>query len=324
MDIDEEIIKLAEVIILKNALDYNGKARLDSVISKILGSKPEIKTQIKNIIPKVKEILEHINSLPIHEQRDLLIVKCPQGLEPKKVIEKNESQLPPLIKAELGKVITRFPPEPNGYPHIGHAKAAVIDEEYAKMYSGKLILRFDDTNPLNEKIEYYDAIMEGISWLNIIPDLIKNTSDDIYLLHDYGKKLINKNRAYVCTCKQTTIHDLRSKGIPCQCRKDSEYNLENSDKIFNGYYHQNEAIIRFKGNMNSNNTAMRDPTLFRIIESSHPKRGEKITLWPTYDFAAPIEDSIDGVTHSFRTKNYELPNELYPLILNIFYIRVPQ
>ena len=152
MDIDEEIIKLAEIIILRNALDYNGKARIDSVISKLLGFKPEIKSQIKNIMPKVKEILEHINSLPIQEQRDLFHSKCPQGLEQKKVIEKNESHLPPLIKAELGKVITRFPPEPYGYPHIGHAKAAVIDEEYSKMYSGKLILRFDDTNPLNEKL----------------------------------------------------------------------------------------------------------------------------------------------------------------------------
>jgi len=324
LDIDEELIKLSEVIILRNALDYNGQARLDSVISKILGSKPEIKTQIKTIMPKVKEILEYINSLSIHEQKNLLINKYPQSLEPKKAIEKTESQLPPLNNAQLGKVITRFPPEPNGYPHIGHAKAAVIDEEYAKMYSGKLILRFDDTNPLNEKIEYYDAIMEGISWLNIIPDVIKNTSDDIYLLHNYGKKLINKNGAYVCTCDQTTIHNLRSKGIYCQCRKASENILENSDKIFNGYYHQNEAIIRFKGNMNSNNTAMRDTTLFRIIESSHPKIGEKVILWPTYDFAAPIEDSIDGVTHAFRTKEYELRNELYRQILNILHMRVPE
>jgi glutamyl-tRNA synthetase len=324
LDIDEEIIKLAEIIILRNALDYNGNAKLDAVISKILGSKPEIKTQIKIIIPKVKEILEHINSLPIHEQRNLLINKYPQSVEPKKAIEKTESHLPPLNNAELGKVITRFPPEPNGYPHIGHAKAAIIDEEYAKMYSGKLILRFDDTNPLNEKIEYYEAIMEGISWLNIIPDLIKNTSDDIYLLHNYGKKLINNNGAYICTCDQTTIHDLRSKGISCRCRKDLENILENSDKIFNGYYHQNEAIIRFKGNMSSNNTTLRDPTLFRIIESRHPKIGEKVILWPTYDFAAPIEDSIDGVTHAFRTKEYELRNELYRQILNILHMRVPE
>jgi glutamyl-tRNA synthetase len=120
------------------------------------------------------------------------------------------------------------------------------------------------------------------------------------------------------------IHDLRSKGIPCSCRKEHDKILENSDKIFSGYYHQNEAIIRFKGEMTSKNTAMRDPTLFRIIESTHPKLGDKIILWPTYDFAAPIEDSIDGVTHAFRTKEYELRNELYREILNILNLRVPE
>jgi glutamyl-tRNA synthetase len=324
LDIDEEIIKLAEIIILKNAIEYHGKAKLDSVISKILGTKPELKKKIKIVMPKVKEILENINSLSISEQRTLLTTKFHENIETKKKIEKTESQLPPLINAEFGKVVTRFPPEPNGYPHIGHAKAAIIDEEYAKRYSGKLILRFDDTNPLNEKLEYYDAIMEGISWLNINPHIIKNTSDDIYLLHIYGKKLINKNKAYVCTCDQTTIHQFRSKGISCHCRKDIENNLENSDKIFNGYYHQNQAIIRFKGNMTSNNTAMRDPTLFRIIEASHPKIGEKVILWPTYDFAAPIEDSLDGVTHALRTKEYELRNELYRQILNDLDMRTPE
>jgi len=324
MDIDEDTQKLAESIILRNAVDYNGRARLDSVISKILGSRPQIKSNIKDVIPKIKEILEQINSLSIERQRELLLQKCPRYFDAKKMVEKNESVLPPLINANIGKVVTRFPPEPNGYPHIGHAKAAVIDEEYAKMYSGKLILRFDDTNPLNEKIEYYEAILEGLSWLNIKPDMVKNTSDDINLLHHYGRKLINKGGAYICLCDQTTIHDLRSKGLPCQCRIHSDKILENSDKIFNGYYHKNEAIIRFKGKIDSDNTAMRDPTLFRIIENSHPKLGDKIFLWPTYDFAAPIEDSLDGVTHAFRTKEYELRNELYRQILTILDLRIPE
>jgi len=324
MDIDEDTQKIAESIILRNAVDYNGKARLDSVISKILGSRPQIKSHIKDMIPKFKEILEQINSLSIERQRELLVQKCPSYFDTKKVVEKNEYVLPPLINAKFGKVVTRFPPEPNGYPHIGHAKAAVIDEEYAKMYSGKLILRFDDTNPLNEKIEYYDAILDGLSWLNIKPDMIKNTSDDIDLLHYYGRKLINNGSAYICLCDQTTIHDLRSKGLPCQCRIHSDNILEKSDKIFNGYYHKNEAIIRFKGKMDSENTAMRDPTLFRIIENTHPKLGDKIFLWPTYDFAAPIEDSLDGVTHAFRTKEYELRNELYREILTILELRIPE
>src|SRR5918994_2432523 len=323
MDIDADTQKLAELTILRNAVDYNGSARLDTVISKILGSKPEIKNNLKDVIPRIKEILEQINSLPLEKQRELLMKKCPSYQGTKKSFKKNEFHLPPLINAKPGKVVTRFPPEPNGYPHIGHAKAAVIDEEYAKMYSGKLILRFDDTNPLNERIEYYDAIMEGLSWLNITPHIIKNTSDDIHLLHSYGRKLINNGNAYICLCDQTTIHHLRSKGLPCQCRIHFDNILENSDKIFNGYYHQNEAIIRFKGNMNSDNTAMRDPTLFRIIEKPHPLLGDKIILWPTYDFAAPIEDSLDGVTHAFRTKEYELRNELYQQILHNLKMRIP-
>jgi glutamyl-tRNA synthetase len=238
--------------------------------------------------------------------------------------QKQQQQLlPPLEGAVQGKVVTRFPPEPNGYPHIGHAKAAIIDEEYARMYGGKLILRFDDTNPLNEKIEYYDAITEGLKWLGVKPDIVKNTSDDIELLHNYGRRLIEADGAYVCICSQEMIHDLRARGIPCECRRDPATALDRIGKLFNGSYEQNEAIVRFKGDMADQNTAMRDPALFRIIDSDHPKLGNRVRIWPTYDFAAPIEDSIDGVTHAFRTKEYELRNALYFAILDRLCLRKP-
>jgi glutamyl-tRNA synthetase len=220
-------------------------------------------------------------------------------------------------------VVTRFPPEPNGYPHIGHAKAAIIDEEYARMYGGILILRFDDTNPLKEKLEYYNAISEGLEWLGIKPDITKNTSDDIELLHNYGRKLIELDDAYVCTCSQEKIHDLRAKGVACECRRDHATALERGRKFFDSSYEQNEAIVRFKGDMSDQNTAMRDPTLFRIIERNHPKLGNRVRVWPTYDFAAPIEDSIDGVTHALRTKEYELRNAIYFAILDSLGLRKP-
>ncbi|HSF49425.1 MAG TPA: glutamate--tRNA ligase, partial [Nitrososphaeraceae archaeon] len=293
--------------------------------SKIIAMDQDYKKEIKKIIPKIKEEIDKINKLPKTSQIELLKEMDPTyGHKKIDTKDKKEFNLPRLNNAIEGFVVTRFPPEPNGYPHIGHAKAAIIDEEYARHYKGKFILRFDDTNPLNEKIEYYDAILEGIKWLKINPDIIKNTSDDINLLHKYGKEIIISDRAYICTCRVDTIHKLRANGIQCECRNDLSITLENMDKIFGGYFHTNDAIIRFKGDMSGKNTAMRDPTLFRIIEKEHPKLGNKIFLWPTYDFAAPIEDSLDGVTHAFRTKEYELRNELYRTILKILKLRIPE
>jgi glutamyl-tRNA synthetase len=323
--IDPNTEKLIKTIALKNSVEHGGKAQSDAVIAKFVGLKPELRSQIKLLISEIKAVVQQINALSLADQKSLLEELLPSEVTTKKQIsdQKQQQLLPPLEGAVQGKVVTRFPPEPNGYPHIGHAKAAIIDEEYARMYGGKLILRFDDTNPLNEKIEYYNAITEGLKWLGVKPDIVKNTSDDIELLHNYGRRLIEADGAYVCICSQEMIHDLRARGIPCECRRDPATALDRIGKLFNGSYEQNEAILRFKGDMADQNTAMRDPALFRIIDSDHPKLGNRVRIWPTYDFAAPIEDSIDGVTHAFRTKEYELRNALYFAILDRLCLRKP-
>ena len=323
MSFDEDTEKVIIITVLKNAVEYKGKSRVDTVIAKIMASRPDLRRNLKDLIPKIITIVQKINALPLADQKVLLERIAPTETQKKKLTERSQAHLPPLEGAEMGNVITRFPPEPSGYPHIGHAKAAIIDEEYAHMYNGKLILRFDDTNPLNEKLEYYEAISEGLEWLGIKPDIVKNSSDDIKLLHEYGKKLVLANGAYVCVCGHEKIHDLRARGLPCECRKDSSIILDRLKKMFDGSFEQNSAIIRFKGNMSDQNTAMRDPTLFRIIEGNHPKLGNKIRVWPTYDFAGPIEDSLDGVTHAMRTKEYELRNTLYFAILDRLGLRKP-
>jgi glutamyl-tRNA synthetase len=324
VSIDADIEKLIKIIALKNSVEHCGKAQSDAVIAKFVGLKPELRSQIKSLISEIKAIVQQINTLSLADQESLLEELAPRKVDAKKqVAEQQQQQLPPLEGALYGRVVTRFPPEPNGYPHIGHAKAAIIDEEYARMYGGKLILRFDDTNPLHEKVEYYVAIAEGLKWLGIKPDIVKNTSDDIDLLHSYGRKLIELGGAYVCVCSQEKIHDLRARGAPCECRRDSATALDRIGKLFDGSYEQNEAIVRFKGEMADPNTAMRDPALFRIIECDHPKVGNRVRVWPTYDFAAPIEDSIDGVTHALRTKEYELRNALYFAILDRLGLRKP-
>jgi glutamyl-tRNA synthetase len=320
---DDETEKLAKTLALKNALEHGGKAALDAVISKFIGSRPDKRSEIKLLIPEIRTVVQSINAMPALDQKALLAQLAPGELETKKQTVGSTSSLPPLQEAVVGSVVTRFPPEPNGYPHIGHAKAAIIDEEYARIYKGKLILRFDDTNPLKEKLEYYDAILEGLKWLGVKPDIIKNTSDDILKIHELGTRLVEIGGAYVCTCTQDKIRDMRAKGIECECRLDHSVALDRIRKMFDGSYEQNQAIIRFKGDMKDENTAMRDPALFRIIEGQHPLLGKKIRVWPTYDFAAPIEDSLDGVTHAMRTKEYELRNALYFAILDRLGMRKP-
>ncbi len=317
---NEELKRIIKSIALKNAIDHDGIARLDSVISKLLAIRPDLKPEIKSIMLDIKNIINDVNLLSLDKQREELDILNPDFL----IVKREERKgLPPLPNAEMNKVVTRFPPEPNGYPHIGHAKAAILDEEYARMYNGKFILRFDDTNPAKERLEYYDAIIEGLNWLNIKPDLIKNTSDDMRLLYTYAKMLIDKGYAYVCICKQDVIKENRRLSLACKCRSNSiEENLDQWDKMFNKYK-ENQAVLRFKGDLESKNTTMRDPTLFRIIEHEHPKQGLKYRVWPTYDFAAPIEDSLDGVTHAMRSKEYELRNELYYAILDRLSLRKP-
>ncbi|HXW11230.1 MAG TPA: glutamate--tRNA ligase [Nitrososphaeraceae archaeon] len=325
---NDEIHRLVNAIALKNAVEHSGSTNVNTVLAKILSLKPELKKEIKTLMEEIKTIVDSVNKMGVDQQKKYLDeLESTEGkLDSKSTQGRMDSHTLPELEMTGTKVVTRFPPEPNGYPHIGHAKAAIIDEEYARMYDGKLILRFDDTNPLNEKLEYYEAIGSGLEWLGIKPDIIKNTSDDIFVLHDYGKKLTLGGNAYVCTCDTNKIHEMRMQQVECACRSNidnPEKNKERLDKLFDGTYHQNEAIIRFKGNMQDNNTVLRDPTLFRIIEASHPLLGEKVQVWPTYDFAAPVEDSLDGVSHALRSKEYELRNALYSDILDRLELRKP-
>jgi glutamyl-tRNA synthetase len=320
--LDDDLRKAIRGIALQNASEHEGKTRNETVISKILGSRPDLRSKTKEIIPIISEVITEINRLSVAEQKSELESDFSELLTTKPKQER--VGLPSLEGAENGKVVTRFPPEPNGYPHIGHAKAAIIDEEYAKMYNGKLILRFDDTNPENERLEYYAAIKVGLDWLGVKYDRVKNTSDDMELIYKKGIQMIESNHAYVCTCNQETISNNRREMKPCKCRFG---NLDENTKRWHDMfkkYNPGEAIVRFRGNMESDNTVMRDPALFRILEGSHPLLMEKYRVWPNYDFAVAIEDSIDGVTHAFRTKEYELRNELYYAILDRLGMRKPK
>ena len=319
---DEELRKEIKKMALQNAFEHGGQTQDKIILGKILGTKPEFRTKVKEISEDISKIVSDVNQLSFEEQKKEIEEKFPDILAPKEKIEEREG-LPELKGAEQGKVITRFPPEPNGYPHIGHAKAAIINSEYAKMYDGKFILRMDDTNPEAERMEYHAAIKVGLEWLGIEFDRIKNTSDDMELFYEKGTELINSGKAYVCTCKREDISKNRRERKACKCsRENIDKNYKNWEKM-NEKFKPGDAIVRFRGDMKADNAVMRDPVLFRIIDESHYTLGKKYRIWPSYDFAVAIEDSIDGVTHAFRSKEFELRKELIDSILDALNMRKP-
>ncbi|MBM3229785.1 glutamate--tRNA ligase [Candidatus Parvarchaeota archaeon] len=302
---------------LKNAFDY-GKASPGNLVGKVIGAAPQAKADMKSLMQKINEIVGTVNSY----SKQQLESEMKNFIYEIKAEEEKKLELPDAVQ---GQVITRFPPEPNGYPHIGHAKAAWLDCEAAKAYGGKFILRFDDTNPEKEKQEYVDAIIYWLTWLGIKPDgPILFASDFMPQLIGYADTLIATGNAYVCTCALEEAKKNRFEGKECVCKSASESETMAAwAKLLSGEFSRGQASLRIKADMKSQNTAMRDPTIFRSITSPHYRQGSKYKVWPTYDFQAPILDSLNGVTHAMRTKEYELRDELYYFVLDRLQLRKP-
>lgn len=330
---DEEISKLARKISFLNAIEHGGRADVGSVLGRMLSENPEMRKVPQNAKKFALIQIADINLLDIEAQKRKFQEEFPGELdrhvEKKKQQSKSDSEkeqtLPDLPDAVLGGVVTRFPPEPNGFMHIGHAKAAIIGYEYSKKYNGKFLIRFDDTNPSAEKIEYYNAFSESLQWLKITADQVKNASDDIPIFYKLAEKLIETSKAYACTCAQEDMRKNRGLGIACSHRSHTrEQNLVFWREMLSGAKGKGSTTLRLLGDMQSLNTTMRDPVLFRIVEDPHPLKGHQYCVWPTYDFDGAVEDSLDGVTHALRSKEYELRDESYYAILDALALRKPR
>lgn len=307
------IEEIARKHALRNAFDY-GRAEAGSVVGKVIAEAPEAKGDMKGTMEIVKKIVGEVNALSKGDvEKALSAFTFAEKREEKKGIE--------LPNAEKGKVVTRLPPEPSGYLHIGHAKAAFLDYEAARAYGGKFILRFDDTDPGKESQEFVDTTKDALKWLGISWDEELYTSDFMPKLYEFADRMVAEGAAYVCTCKQEEVRKNRGEGKECACR--NEIRREIWERMKKGEAAEGEAHVRLKGDMKSLNTVMRDPMLFRIVKGAHYRQGTKYAAWPSYDFACPIVDSITGVTHAMRTKEYELRDELYYKMIDVLGLRKP-
>lgn len=216
-----------------------------------------------------------------------------------------------------GRVHTRFPPEPNGYLHIGHAKSICLNFLVAKKYNGKCNLRFDDTNPVKEDVEYVDSIMEDIRWLGFQWEGEPHYASDYFeQLYQWAEKMIKEGKAYVD--EQSSEEIALQKGTPTVPGKESpfrnrsaEENLDLFRRMKNGEFKDGQMILRAKGDMSSSNMHMRDPIMYRIIHKTHHRTGDKWCIYPMYDFTHGQSDYIEGITHSLCTLEFENHRPLY-------------
>lgn len=226
-----------------------------------------------------------------------------------------------LEEGKVEAVCTRFPPEPNGYLHIGHAKSILLNYGLAKKYGGKFYLRFDDTNPTKERTEFVQSIIDDVEWLGAHHDgEVKFASNYFEQMYEAAVKLIKKGKAYVCDLSADEIREYRGtlkepgKNSPYRDRSIEE-NLDLFERMKNGEFADGSKVLRAKIDMTSSNINMRDPVIYRVARMSHHNTGDTWCIYPMYDFAHPIEDAIEGVTHSICTLEFEDHRPLYDWVV---------
>ncbi|HVO86052.1 MAG TPA: glutamate--tRNA ligase [Candidatus Eisenbacteria bacterium] len=298
---------------LLNAVKHDGKAQTGPVVGKILGEKPEYRGNVKELSSLINAIVREVNSLSLDEQKRIVEEKWPETLVKEKAEEK---RLPPLPNADkYGQVVTRYAPNPDCVLHLGSARAIVLCHEYARIYKGKFLLRFEDTDPKIKRpvLEFYDEIRKDLAWLECEADEEYIQSDRIPIYYEYAEKLLKDGNAYVCTCKP---EDFRKKILdqkPCDCRNlSAKENLKRWKRMLEGGYKEGEAVLRVKTDLKHPNPAVRDWPAARVIDTekfSHPRVGSKYKAWPLYNLASGVDDHLMGITHIIRGKEH-LTNEV--------------
>lgn len=297
-DVDGLIKKYA----LQNAVFFKGTANPKSVIGKILGEFPEYRSRSAELTPLICSVVDEINKMGLAKQTKLL-----QELDSSMLIkEKKERkyELPELDDIN-GPVIMRIAPGPSGPLHIGHTRVSVLNDEYVKRYGGKLICRFEDTNP--EKIDpnAYDMIPEDLKWLGVKIDEYVTQSDRFDIYYDVTRKLIEMGHAYVCTCNGDHWRKLKENKQGCPCRElPREEQLDRYDNFLAGHYGDGEAVTVIKTAIDHPNPAVRDFVALRLVRHPHPRVGTRYIAYPMMNLSVAIDDHMMNMTHVIRGKDH--------------------
>ncbi|MEM4979886.1 MAG: glutamate--tRNA ligase [Candidatus Bathyarchaeia archaeon] len=305
----EEIRELARKLALQNAVKHGGRADARATLGKLLAERGELRPRAKEIAELVKGVVEEVNKMGFEEQmRELGPLG---GIEAERKRKEEARALPPLPNADkYPRIVTRFSPNPDCVLHLGSVRAAILSHEYARIYGGKFILRFEDTDPRLKRssLEFYEAIRSDLRWLGCEWDEEYIQSDRLRIYYDLAEELIERGGAYVCTCDREAFRSLALAGRACPCRDlGPGAHLERWGRMLSGEYGEGDAIVRVKTDLGHPNPAVRDWPALRIIDPEkypHPRVGSAYRVWPLYNFACGIDDHLMAVTHVIRGKEH--------------------
>jgi len=295
-----DIEKVARKYAVKNAVEHGGECDPSSVIGKIFAE--EDFDNKGEVTQTAQRVCRKVNTMELDEQESEL-----QEYEFDIPEKEEHDPIPDLDVNDGEEVVVRFAPNPNGPPHIGHARGMTINGELRDKYNGKLILRFDDTDPVTKRPmkEAYDMYKEDYTWLGYEPDEVRYSSKNFDTYIEYAEKLIDMEKAYVCRCSQEEGQKYRKDGEACPHRDQSpERNMDLWNGMRDGSVDEGDATLKIKTDMDHKNPAVRDFVAFRIIEDpEHPVTGNEYRVWPLLDFQGAIEDHVMGTTHIVRGKD---------------------
>jgi glutamyl-tRNA synthetase len=313
--IRENALKFA----VQNAFLHGGKAQTGPVIGKLFGNLPELKPRAAEVMLLVSQVVEEVNSWTLEQQQRIIEERWPKLLKSKKKLEEKKV-LPPLENVErFNMVKTRFAPNPDGALHLGSAEPIIFCDEYARMYDGKFILRFEDTSPDVKApvLEIYDWIKEDVIWLGAKVDEIYYQSDRLEIYYKYTERLLTMGVAYICICDSISFKEAYMAGRSCPCRiLPSEKNLVRWKRMLDGTYRKGEAVVRIKTDLENPNPALREFPILRVAKGTHPRQRDRYRVWPLYNFSCAIDDHLMEVSHIIRGKEHEVNTERQKYIYN--------
>ncbi|MBI5681245.1 MAG: glutamate--tRNA ligase [Methanobacterium sp.] len=303
---------------LQNAVKHKKNAQNGAVIGSIMSSHPEYRREAKEVSKTVGEVLNKINAMTLDEQVRELEKLGGMIEEKKKVSKKGLADLPNV----KGKVVLRFAPNPSGPLHIGHARAAVLNNEYVKRYDGKLVLRIEDTDPRRVDPDAYKMIDEDLAWMDVKIDEKVIQSDRLPIYYEYAEKLIEIGGAYMCTCEGGAFKKLKDESKSCPCRDlNIDENLKRWKEMEN--LSEGEAVLRVKTDINHKNPAIRDFVAMRVVDAEHPRIGFKYKIYPMMNFSVAVDDHLLGITHVLRGKDHLANSEKQEYLYNHFGWEIP-